>query len=66
MHLLFFIKSEMINMLYIIKNISEEKIAIGKLILCPNMEIKSMNINPFKNMIEQGYLKIINRNEETY
>lgn len=48
-------------MLYIIKNISNEKIAVGKLVLQPNMEVKSKNIEPFKTMIEQGYLKIINR-----
>ena len=48
-------------MLYIIKNISNEKIAVGKLVLQPNMEVKSKDIEPFKTMIEQGYLKIINR-----
>lgn len=48
-------------MLYIIKNISNEKIAVGKIVLQPNMEVKSKDIEPFKIMIEQGYLKIINR-----
>lgn len=56
-------------MLYIIKNISSDNIVVGRTVLQPGSETKTHDLEPFKKMVEKGYLKVKDvrdNNEEIY
>lgn len=56
-------------MLYIIKNVSNDNIVVGKISFQPGSEVKTQELEPFKKMIEKGYLKVKDvqdNNDEIY
>lgn len=56
-------------MLYIIKNISNDNIVVGKISFRPGSEVKVQDLEPFKKMIEKGYLNVKDvqdNNDEIY
>ena len=53
-------------MLYIIKNVSENNIVIGKGVLKPNKEMRTYNLKPFQKMIDSGYVELEIVQENVY
>jgi hypothetical protein len=55
-----------LTLLYIVKNISDNNIVIGKGVLKPGKEMRTFNLEPFKKMIDSGFITIEEAKEDIY